>query len=71
MTKLKRYEANQILCELFKRQDEQDDRRIGQNLYNLLPTKVTGCIHNTPNDFYYWEDNSEVLEIFFRECVEG
>jgi len=70
MNKLKRHEANEILCELFKRQSETNDRRLGQVLYTLLPARVSGRVHNTTNDFYYWTDEIEVMETFFRECVE-
>ena len=45
--------------------------RLGQVIMNNLNVEVAENLSLGETDFYYWEDEDKVLEVFYRECVEG
>lgn len=43
--------------------------RLGQAIWNLLPKETSDPFHGTSHDFFYWEDDSKVLEVFLEHYV--
>lgn len=44
--------------------------RLGQIIMNHLNVEVAENLKWGETDFYYWTSEEDVLEVFYRECVE-
>jgi hypothetical protein len=44
--------------------------RLGQIIMNHLNVEVTENLKWGSTDFYNWTSEDDVLEVFYRECVE-
>jgi hypothetical protein len=69
-TKLTPLQAQELLVIACNQMKDVPSYRLGQAIFNLLPKTVSDHIWCTPNDFFYWQDEDKVMEVFMRECVE-
>ena len=70
-SKLTKQAADDLVALAYETMREHPYIRLGQVIMNNLDTEVAENLVWGETDFYYWEDEDEVLEVFYRECVEG
>lgn len=44
--------------------------RFGQALWNLIPIDISSEYLSTDKDFFYWVDNTKVIDVFYQHFVE-
>ena len=70
MTKLNYEQAVKLVEQASKESTEIQDYRFGQALWNLIPIDVSSEYLSTDKDFFYWVDNTKVIEVFYQHFVE-
>ena len=73
-SKLTQQAADNLVVFAYEQLSNNPCMRLGQVIMNNLNVEVAENLswYATPQtDFYYWKDEDKVLEVFYRECVEG
>lgn len=68
--KLTQAQANKIHQQACKLKAEHPYLRYGQAIWSILPDEVADYYHNTPQDFFYEEDEDKVGQLFFYGMTE-
>jgi hypothetical protein len=70
MKKLSRKEADRVLYLAGDEIRQFSCLRLGQAICNILPMETLEIIIHTEHDFYYWQDDSQVMDTFYKLLVE-
>ena len=70
MTKLTYEQAIKLVEQASQESTEIQHYRFGQVLWNLIPNEVSNQFHMTDKDFFFWVDNTKVIEVFYNHYVE-
>ena len=71
MTKLTYAQAVKLVEQASQESLQNRDYRFGQALWNLLPAEMTKDFLGTTRDFFYWKDNTKVIETFYEYFVDN
>ena len=70
MTKLTYKQAVKLVEQASQESLQNRGYRFGQSLWNLLPDETTKNVLGTTRDFFYWTDNTKVIETFYEYFVD-
>lgn len=70
MSKLSYIQAVNLVEQATQESLQNRDYRLGQALWNLLPSDWSEHYLATDKDFFYWEDNAKVIETFYELFVD-
>lgn len=71
MIKLTPMQAYNLAQQASQEANENKHYRFGQALWNLLPKEVREPFYMTDKDFFFWTDNTKVIDVFYENFVDN